>query len=84
LPADGVYLDVSASDYEGRPLGVVEDVRCLECGTVYGKPKGGSTVTKNPGCPECGYVGWIAASVPVSVEFERRRFAAGRLRPHGA
>jgi predicted nucleic acid-binding Zn-ribbon protein len=39
---------------------VVESVRCLECGAVYAKPAGGGTVRENPGCPECGYVGWVS------------------------
>lgn len=43
----------------------IERVRCLECGTKYVKPSGGGTVVqRNPGCPRCGYVGWIAALVP--------------------
>jgi hypothetical protein len=60
-------------------LAVVQEVRCLACGTVYAKPRG-STVSHNPGCPECGYVGWLSARVPVSEEFERRHFGADRLR----
>jgi predicted nucleic acid-binding Zn-ribbon protein len=47
-----------------RPL-VLESVRCLECGEVYAKPSAGGTVQKNPGCPSCGYVGWIPVSVPL-------------------
>jgi hypothetical protein len=42
-------------------LTVLETVRCLECGAVYSKPTDGGTVRENPGCPECGYVGWIMA-----------------------
>jgi hypothetical protein len=38
----------------------LESVRCLSCGTVYGKPSGGGTLTRNPGCPGCGYVGWLS------------------------
>jgi hypothetical protein len=71
---------VTPSSHDVAPLSVVEEVRCLECGTTYTKPKGGSTVTNNPGCPECGYVGWVAASVPVSEELEPRRFGVDRLR----
>ncbi len=26
---------------------------------MYGKPSGGGTLTRNPGCPGCGYVGWL-------------------------
>ena len=45
-------------------LAVFESVRCLECGEVYSKPAAGGTVQKNPGCPTCGYVGWIPVSLP--------------------
>jgi hypothetical protein len=58
-------------------LAVLENVRCLECSEVYAKPSAGGTVMKNPGCPSCGYVGWI----PVSLPPEPRaldRFAGGR------
>ena len=54
---------------------LLETVRCLECGDVYSKPAGGRTMDANPGCPHCGYVGWL----PVSVGFRRDRFGAGRL-----
>jgi phage FluMu protein Com len=47
-----------------RPLAVLESVRCLECGEVYAKPSAGGTVEKNPGCPVCGYVGWIPLTLP--------------------
>ncbi len=46
------------------PFGVFERVRCLECGEVYVKPVAGGTVHRNPGCPECGYVGWIPLTLP--------------------
>jgi len=39
----------------------VVSVRCLGCGEVYAKPLGGGTVRANPGCPGCGYVGWVIA-----------------------
>jgi hypothetical protein len=52
----------------------VDEVRCLECGTVYSKPLAGGTVESNPGCPSCGYVGWLAVSIPVSDNFVPRRF----------
>jgi hypothetical protein len=39
----------------------VVTVRCLGCSEVYAKPLGGGTVRANPGCPECGYVGWVLA-----------------------
>jgi hypothetical protein len=38
-----------------------EMVRCLHCGTVYSQPAGGHDA---PGCPECGYVGWIVENPP--------------------
>jgi hypothetical protein len=43
---------------------MLESVRCLECGEVYVKPAAGGTVEKNPGCPLCGYVGWIPLTLP--------------------
>ena len=45
---------------ENRHLTAFEQVSCLECGLVYGKPARGGTRNENPGCPSCGYVGWIA------------------------
>jgi predicted nucleic acid-binding Zn-ribbon protein len=60
-----------------RPaLAVGESVRCLECGLVYSKPAGGGTVIKNPGCPDCGYVGWLSASIPFTDTRAQRRSAA--------
>ena len=57
-------------------------VRCLECGTIYSKPVEAGTVASNPGCPNCGYVGWLAVSIPVSEDFVPRRSAADhRPRP---
>lgn len=44
----------------------IERVRCLECGATYAKPADGGTVNRNPGCPRCGYVGWILATIPSS------------------
>jgi hypothetical protein len=43
-------------------LQVLHTVRCLSCDAVYSKPSHGGTVTANPGCPECGYLGWITSS----------------------
>ena len=45
-------------------LAAFESVRCLECGEVYAKPLAGGTVEKNPGCPLCGYIGWIPLTLP--------------------
>jgi predicted nucleic acid-binding Zn-ribbon protein len=59
-------------------------VECLECGAVYAKPAGGGTVRENPGCPECGYVGWAAIEPQFSALSQPRRSGAGPLPPlHG-
>jgi predicted nucleic acid-binding Zn-ribbon protein len=50
---------------EGPDLAVYESVQCLECGAVYAKPSRGGTARSNPGCPDCGYVGWVAVHVPL-------------------
>ena len=42
-----------------RPLSRIEQVRCLGCRARYVKPSGGGTSSANPGCPDCGYVGWV-------------------------
>ena len=62
-----------------RNLAVLEGVRCLECGEIYAKPVAGGTVQMNPGCPCCGYVGWIPLTVPAPPRV-RRRYGAGLLR----
>jgi hypothetical protein len=61
----------------------IERVRCLECGAKYVKPADGGTVHENPGCPKCGYLGWISTTIPTSNPGpdEQRRFAGDR-RPH--
>jgi hypothetical protein len=68
----------------GSNLAVVETVRCLECGAVYSKPAGGGTVRANPGCPECGYLGWLSTSIPFSEDAPRRRSSEGPPRRHSA
>ena len=69
----------STSGDDGPQLTVVESVRCLDCGAVYAKPLRGGTVRENPGCPECGYVGWMATSpAAFSSGWLPRRSAAGR------
>jgi hypothetical protein len=45
-----------------RIFTVIETVRCLVCDTVYAKPRLGGTAATNPGCPDCGYLGWSAVS----------------------
>jgi hypothetical protein len=62
---------------EGSPiLTVLESVRCLECAAVYSKPTDGGTVRENPGCPECGYVGWITADVQRPEDAPPTRYGA--------
>ena len=59
----------------------VETVCCLGCGTVYAKPNGRGTLSTNPGCPECTYVGWLPSAGPLSGVSRRDRFAEDRLLP---
>lgn len=70
---------MEAAHAANRPLAVLETVRCLECGEVYSKPLAGGTTQKNPGCPVCGYVGWIPITLPHEDE-ALHRSAAGRRR----
>jgi predicted nucleic acid-binding Zn-ribbon protein len=58
-------------------------VRCLGCGAVYPKPVRGGTVAANPGCPQCGYVGWLTSSSATELAL-RRRFAADHRRRRSA
>ena len=57
-----------------------ERVRCLDCGQEYAKPTRGGTLSTNPGCPHCGYVGWLPSAVSVNGGWRRDRYAADRLR----
>jgi predicted nucleic acid-binding Zn-ribbon protein len=79
---------VSVGENDSSPgapsLTVVETVRCLGCGAVYSKPAGGGTVQANPGCPECGYLGWLSTSIPFSEDALRRRSAEDPPRRHSA
>lgn len=43
-------------------------VRCLSCRQVYDKPMQGGTTSRNPGCPRCGYVGWLSVLAASVVE----------------
>jgi phage FluMu protein Com len=65
-------------------LELVQTVRCLECGVVYSKPSGGGTATANPGCPECGYVGWVKTTAPLSEPSLQRRSFGDPLRRNSA
>jgi hypothetical protein len=58
----------------------LERVRCLSCGNAYVKPATGGMVTANPGCPSCGYVGWVPDAVPVSQGELQLRFVVDRRR----
>ncbi len=62
------------------PLRRIERVRCLGCSASYVKPAGGGTVSANPGCPECGYVGWVLEQIPITPDGAPSRFFSGRLR----
>ena len=68
-----------------EPLRLVEPVqeeavRCLECAQAYSKPCSGGTLSTNPGCPHCGYLGW-APLAPVTEASRRVRYGAGHP-PH--
>jgi hypothetical protein len=56
----------------------IESVCCLDCGKVYGKPSGGGTLSMNPGCPHCGYVGWLPHAEWLRGAWPRDRFGADR------
>jgi hypothetical protein len=58
----------------------IERVRCLSCGVVYAKPSGGGTVSANPGCPDCGYVGWVLETSPFMREALQLRSVGDPLR----
>ena len=65
----------------GSRFTLVESVRCLECGDVYPRTAGDGTVAANPGCPRCGYVGWIPLDVPAPPGVPRRSVWDPRPRP---
>jgi predicted nucleic acid-binding Zn-ribbon protein len=79
-----VIVEANENSRSLKNLAVVETVRCLECGAVYSKPSRGGTVRANPGCPECGYLGWLSTSIPFSEDAPRRRSAADPPRRHSA
>ena len=64
----------------GPNLTVLQSVSCLECGATYAKPAAGGTVRENPGCPDCGYVGWVAAGLMAFGESSPHHSAADHLR----
>lgn len=83
LPAyaqDSAVPSVSL-DMEPAParLTSVETVSCLGCGKLYAKPRGRGTLSTNPGCPECGYVGWLPTGRPFNPASSRDRFGEDPL-----
>ena len=62
----------------------IDRVRCLECGAKYVKPADGGTVHENPGCPKCGYLGWISTTIPAASKALGLRRFAGDRRPRQA
>jgi hypothetical protein len=68
------------SDAEAPRLVASHTVRCLSCGIVYSKPARGGTVAANPGCPQCGYVGWLSTSAATALGLHRRSAAGPRRR----
>lgn len=70
---------MGANDSE-RLFASIVRVRCLNCSIAYVKPVGGGTVSANPGCPECGYVGWVLERLPFSEDAEQRRSVADHPR----
>jgi hypothetical protein len=63
-----------------RPTSGIERVRCLGCGVVYVKPTGSGIVSTNPGCPDCGYVGWVLEAMPFRRDVLQLRSVGDRLR----
>jgi predicted nucleic acid-binding Zn-ribbon protein len=78
-------MGVSSGESDGEtPMpSMFHAVRCLGCGAVYPKPARGGTVAVNPGCPKCGYVGWLTTSSPTALAL-RHRFAADHRRRRSA
>ena len=56
----------------------LSSVRCLGCGSLYAKPERGGTAAQNPGCPRCGYVGWIHPARDLTEGSRPLRFAWDR------
>jgi hypothetical protein len=73
----------AAAAAAGAPLQVLESVCCLECGEIYSKPAAGGIAETNPGCPACGYVGWISLSLPGEPS-ARLRYDVGRRQHRSA
>jgi hypothetical protein len=69
---------MGGTDSGAGPLQRIARVRCLKCSASYVKPSGGGTVSANPGCPECGYVGWVLEKT-LTRDAARTRSFADRL-----
>lgn len=72
-------MGVDSAD-DSRPFSRIQRVRCLVCEIVYVKPTGGGTVSANPGCPECGYLGWVKEGSPITRDALQHRYVGDRLR----
>jgi len=72
---------MSADPNAERRLVALERVCCLDCGAAYAKPAAGGTVEENPGCPRCGYLGWIPAGGELREPRQTRSVVDLRLRP---
>ena len=59
-------------------LRLIEAVCCLGCGAEYAKPSGRGSLVASPGCPACGYVGWVPSRLPVTAASPRGRSDADR------
>jgi hypothetical protein len=84
-PVPWISFNVTAGDSEA--FDVADMLRCLACGTVYRSRAGGcgdnlasSSREQRSGCPACGDVTWIAASLALPSEPEPPRSAADPLR----
>ena len=58
FPGAGAISRHRNDDVHVDGIFLVVTVQCLACESTYSKPAGRGTVRNNPGCPQCGYVGW--------------------------
>ena len=75
-------MHVKPDSGDAPKLTVLESVECLECGAEYAKPTGGGTVLANPGCPDCGYVGWVGTRVRAFNEAWMPHHSGAGPQPH--
>jgi predicted nucleic acid-binding Zn-ribbon protein len=47
------------------PLCSLQEVRCLACHAVYEQPQETGALDTS-GCPDCGAVFWLAATIPLA------------------